>query len=102
MSSVYIKCSYIRRDGSVCNKGSVRGICAIHVHCNPQRPCRICGRGTQSASGYCYAAGACRNAQRVAIVQKFYAKKKLAVNAATSPLPITSAELDALVEELLV
>ena len=95
--SVYIKCSYIKRDGSVCGKGSVTGLCGVHSRCNPQRACRLCGKGTQSASGICATPGPCKTAQHTAMeAAKRVAKRRAEVEA---PL-ITADDLDGLVDEL--
>ena len=93
-SSKYTKCAYIKRDGSSCGKGCVGGTCAAHVRCNSQVRCGLCGRGTQSASGFCYASGDCRRAQHNTIVRLLKESKN-------APPPVSGADLDALVDDLL-
>jgi hypothetical protein len=66
----------------------------FHMRCKPQRPCRICGRGTQSVSGICGAIGECRTAQHTGYVRFANAAKRASPQA-------TDTDLDTLVDELL-
>lgn len=91
-SSKCVGCAYIKRDGLVCDKKCYGGICWAHARCGAMRRCRLCGRGTQSASGICHADGACRKAQH---------NENTRLNVAAKRAPLCAAELDALLDELL-
>ena len=95
-SSVYIECTYIKRNGSICGKGSVIGLCGVHSRRNPQRACSLCGKGTQSATGICTTPGRCKAAQHTALG---CAKRRAARK--TASLSVLYADLDAAVDELL-
>lgn len=58
-----------------------------------QVPCLICGKGTQSASGYCATPGPCKRAQHATMVRATRAAER-------GPSPIDTA-LDNYVDELL-
>lgn len=103
-SSKYTKCTYLKRDGTICNKGSIGGICGVHSQCNPQKPCRNCGKGTQSVTGYCNTLGECRLSHHAITLRFFRAARRAARYVppqAASREVVTDADLDALVEELL-
>lgn len=93
-----VPCTYLKFDGTVCNKSCYGGICGQHIVRVPHYPCLGCGRGTFSASGYCATPGPCLLAQRAASARAGNAARKAAKN--TSP-PVTDEELDSLVDELL-
>jgi hypothetical protein len=47
-------CQYIKRDGSICGKGSMSELgCARHYNALPRTICPICEQGTYSKTGIC-------------------------------------------------
>jgi len=77
----YIDCSYILRDGSVCGKSSITGICGSHTGHTPRTRCTLCGKGTMSVTGFCFTTGPCRNGQTA--YHKAMAKERAKTNCVT-------------------
>lgn len=89
-----VPCSYLKRDGSICSRSSFGGTCFQHVGRTILFPCRLCGKGTRSATSICTTPGPCKIAQHTAMEAAKRAAKR-------EPTPITSEDLDALVDELI-
>jgi hypothetical protein len=92
-------CSYLKSDGTICGASCFRHVCAVHIKCATQTPCLLCGKGTQSATGYCGAVGPCRSAQHTVNSRTSNAKYRATKKAAA--VQKQSANLDAALDELL-
>ena len=93
-----VPCTYLKYNGSVCDKMCYGGLCGMHVDRKPHTPCLGCGHGTYSVTGYCAAPGPCLIAQRAETARTLQAAKRAAAKHA--PASIANVELDKFVDEL--
>jgi len=82
------------RNGMICGQKCIGTICSKHAHCAHQIACQICGKGTQSASGFCTTPGPCKRAQHATM-------SRASRTAGQAPARAVSTALDDLVDELL-
>lgn len=71
-------CTYLRRDGTICGVSCFGEVCYNHSGSTHHNPCRGCGRGTASITGFC-SQGICEISQQ-AIQKKTLRMRRAADN----------------------
>lgn len=93
----FSSCTYLKRNGEICGQRCIGNVCSKHVHCATFVLCQMCGKCTQSVTGYCTAIGPCRTKQHTTLV-------RITRNAKRGPDKLEATEgdvLDTLVDDLL-